>query len=154
MWKVHPNPKDVSYTTINETIGIDSNFCDNKRFILTRPLRNVESVFLNTLVISNFSIDLADFHFTSKNAFIVGEKQMVAPQTLLDLKYILVSVDFISGNQVGNVNSSVTNYSGIFVMDNSFSRSTNNGMTEKNNLKIDQNSTSPDNMVIVLKNLI
>ena len=116
-------------------LGLTVIFVKDKRFILSRPLRNVESVFLNTLVISNFSIDLADFHFTSKSNFIENEKQMVAPQTLLDLKYILVSVDFISGNQVGNINSSITNYSGIFVMDNLYSRSTNNGMTEKNNLK-------------------
>lgn len=154
MWKIHNNPKDVTYTTLNETIGIDSNYCEDNTFTLTRPLRNVESAFLNTLVISNFSIDTTDFHFTSKDAaFIVGEKQMVAPQTLLDLKYILVSVDIISGNQIGNVNSNITNSSGIFVMDNSFSRSTNNAMTGKSNLKIGDNSTSPDNMVLVLKNL-
>ena len=55
---------------------------------------------------------------------------MVAPQTLLDLKYILVSVDFISGNQVGNVNR-VSQIIRVFLLWIIPFRSTNNGMTEK-----------------------
>ena len=65
MWKIHEPPKDVKNITLNETIALDSNYGKDNHFVLSRPLKNIISLYPNTLIIKNFSIDVTDFHYKS-----------------------------------------------------------------------------------------
>ena len=154
MWKLSEPSKDIKNITFNETIALDSNYGLNNSFSLTRPLKNIISLHPNTLVIKNFSIDVTDFHYKSMaDDFISSSNQQLGQLTLLDFKYVLVNISAISNNQIGARNSKISECSGIFIMDNMYSSSTNNALTGKNDIRVHTDSNSTDSLVLILTNI-
>lgn len=154
MWKLNEPSKDIKNITLNETVALDSNYGLNNSFSLTRPLKNIISLHPNTLVIKNFSIDVTDFHYKSMaDDFISSSKQKLGQLTLLDFKYVLVNISAISNNQIGARNSKISECSGVFIMDNMYSSSTNNALTGKNDVRVHIDSNSPDSLVLILTNI-
>ena len=121
MWKVHQFKKeeDLKFVEITETIAVDSNFSEQNDYRLDRPIKNITSLFPNTLVIPNFSININDTHFQSQtdipNVPLIGIPPFlgITERTIQDLKYLLVCVDFVNNNLVGNSGSNITKCSGI-----------------------------------------